>query len=120
MEVSIRELMAASIANDKVFDGEKIKTEDIIEKYPDGIVINDFHTYTNEDGEIVYAYSFEKGGKKYFAFAGELLKKGFTQLMETFGSEEKAREEVSKVGVPVKLYKGSTKSGRPITMITYL
>ena len=25
MEVSIRELMAASIANDKVFDGEKIK-----------------------------------------------------------------------------------------------
>lgn len=120
MEVSIRELMAASIANDKVFDGEKIKTEDIIEKYPDGIVINDFHTYTNEDGEIVYAYSFEKGGKKYFAFAGELLKKGFTQLMETFGSEEKAREEVAKVGVPVKLYKGSTKSGRPITMVTYL
>ena len=55
MEVSIRELMAASIANDKVFDGEKIKTEDIIEKFPDGIVISDFHTYTNEDGEIVYA-----------------------------------------------------------------
>lgn len=120
MEVSIRELMAASIANDKVFDGEKIKTEDIIEKFPDGIVINDFHTYTNEDGEIVYAYSFVKGNNKYFAFAGELLKKGFSQLMEAFGSEEKAREEIAKAGVAVKLYKGSTKSGRPITMVTYL
>ena len=48
------------------------------------------------------------------------MKKGFSQIMETFGSEEKAREEIAKAGVAVKLYKGSTKSGRPITMVTYL
>ena len=124
--MSLKEVFKKAIANDVVFEGKKIKTEDIIKQFPDGIAIDDVTVYIDENGEQVFAYSFMVNGEKFYAFAGDQLKRAFLGAMEEYGGEDfdadlvKLREDLQKEAVFVRLSQGSTKKGRPITLVEFM
>lgn len=124
--MSLKEVFKKAIANDVVFEGRKIKTEDIIQHFPDGIAIDDVTVYIDENGEQVFAYSFMIEGIKYYAFAGDQLKRAFLGAMEEYGGKDfdtdlmKLREDLQKEAVWVRLSQGSTKKGRPITLVEFM
>lgn len=124
--MSLKEVFKKAIANDVVFEGTKIKTEDIIKQFPDGIAIDDVTVYVDENGEQVFAYSFNVNGEVYYAFAGDQLKRAFLGAMNEYGGEdfdkdlEHLREDLRKEAVFVRLSQGSTKKGRPITLVEFL
>lgn len=124
--MGLKEVFKKAIANDVVFEGKKIKTEDIIEQFPDGIAIDDVTCYVDENGQQVWAYSFSVEGEKFYAFAGDQLQRAFMGAMAEYGGKEFdkdlecLREDLRKEPVIVQLRQGSTKKGRPITLVTFL
>lgn len=129
--MNLKEVFKKAIANDVVFEGKKIKTEDIIKQFPDGIAIDDVTVYIDENGEQVFAYSFMADGEKYYAFAGDQLKRAFLGAMQSYDGDdlserdfdkdlEHLREDLQKEAVWVRLSQGSTKKGRPITLVEFM
>lgn len=124
--MSLKEVFKKAIANDVVFEGKKIKTEDIIERFSDGIAIDDVTVYIDENGKQVFAYSFMVDGEKYYAFAGDQLKRAFLGAMNEYGGKdfdadlEHLREDLQKETVWVRLSQGSTKKSRQITLVEFL
>lgn len=122
LNVSIKELMKKSVQSDEIFNAEHITTAEIIEKFPDGIFIDDVYEFTNSDGEFIIAYGFgDVDGDRYYAYAGEVLKRGFGEMVQAFNKPlNECREAFKKEGVAVKLFNDKTKKGREFTNVIYL
>lgn len=123
LNVSIRELaMKETTISDVMNEREKIKTEEIQTKFPNGITINDIDLITNIDDEgnfdSYYVYAF-KEDKSKFAFAGSVLKRIFDAICKECGLEE-ARKAIAEQGLKVQLFEGRTKVGRAVTLVKVL
>lgn len=124
LNVSIRELaMKETSISDVMDEREKIKTEDIQTKFPDGITINDIDCIDNVDDEgnvdSYYVYAFKEDNSK-FAFAGSVLKRIFGEIIKECGGVEEARKAIAEQGLKVQLSEGRTKVGRPVTLVKVL
>lgn len=119
---SIKELMKKSVQSDEIFNGNHLTTSEIIEQFPDGIFIDDVYEFCNTDGEFIIAYGFtDKAGKRYYAYAGEVLKRGFAEIAAAYEKPlNDCRTDFRKEGVAVKLYNDTTKKGRGFTNVIYL
>ena len=96
---------------------EKISTEEIIEKYPDGITINnldivDIRKQTN------YVYTFVEE-PDCFAYAGTVLKKVFDQLLQAEkGDLKQLRADLkAQKGLRVKLSTSTTLDDMEVTVV---
>lgn len=124
LNISIRDLAMKETTISEVMNGrEKIKTEDIQTKFPNGITINDIDLIENIDDEgnvdSYYVYAF-KEDKSKFAFAGSVLKRIFDAIVKECGGPEEAREVIVEQGLKVQLSEGRTKVGRPVTLVKVL
>lgn len=106
---------------------DKMDTEELIKKYPDGITI-DFIDNVNmqqEDGEEnVWIFVTEEQPNK-FTFAGFVLAKIFNNILAEFEGDyaemiEKYNSALKEDKLRVKLERAKTKSKREITKVTVL
>lgn len=117
----LRELAIKATTLSKLMDGrEKIETEEIIRKYPQGIRITAIDSYnaTNineETGEAlteeIFVYTFEEDETK-FAFAGYVLKKMFSEWLDDYGDFDAVNEELEYSDFAVQLSRRKTKDGK--------
>lgn len=119
---SIKELMKKSVQSDEIFNGKHLTTSEIIEQFPDGIFIDDVYEFCNAEGEFIIAYGFtDEAGERYYAYAGEVLKRGFAEIAGAYNKPlNDCRTDFRKEGVAVKLYNDTTKKGRGFTNVMYL
>lgn len=106
---------------------DKMDTEELIKKYPEGITI-DFIDNVNmqqEDGEEnVWIFVTEEQPNK-FTFAGFVLAKIFNNILAEFEGDyaemiEKYNSALKEDKLRVKLERAKTKSKREITKVTVL
>lgn len=102
--------------NKLMLNREKVSTDYIIERYPNGITITEFDFIVKADGTSYPILCYAEESNKYFN-GGALFDKvctGWITLAE--GDIERASEELKQVGgVKFKLTKKRTKTGRTIT-----
>lgn len=106
---------------------DKMDTEELIKKYPDGVTI-DFIDNVNmqqEDGEEnVWIFVTEEQPNK-FTFAGFVLAKIFNNILDEFEGDyaemiEMYNSALKEDKLRVKLERAKTKSKREITKVTVL
>lgn len=106
---------------------DKMDTEELIKKYPDGVTI-DFIDNVNmqqEDGEgNVWIFVTEEQPNK-FTFAGFVLAKIFNNILDEFEGDyaemiEMYNSALKEDKLRVKLERAKTKSKREITKVTVL
>lgn len=106
---------------------DKMDTEELIKKYPDGVII-DFIDNVNmqqEDGEEnVWIFVTEEQPNK-FTFAGFVLAKIFNNILDEFEGDyaemiETYNSALKEDKLRVKLERAKTKSKREITKVTVL
>nr|DAT90108.1 MAG TPA: hypothetical protein [Caudoviricetes sp.] len=117
----------ATIMSELMNGRDKMDTEELIEKYPNGVTI-DFIDNVNmqqEDGEEnVWIFVTEEQPNK-FTFAGFVLAKIFNNILAEFESDyaemiETYNSALKEDKLRVKLERAKTKSKREITKVTVL
>ena len=107
---------------------DKMDTEEIIKKYPDGVTIDfiDNVNMSQEDGEAenVWVFVTEEQPDK-FTFAGFVLAKIFNNILVEFEGDyaemiETYNSALKEDKLRVKLERAKTKSKREITKVTVL
>lgn len=113
---------------------EKLDTDEIIEKFPNGISIDEVEYVTiqktvkadkkSDETETqvdeFWAFHFTES-KGTFSFAGFILAKIFNAcLIECDGDYEELNNQLSRNPLKIKLTEGKTKSKQPITLVTVL
>lgn len=107
---------------------DKMDTEELIKKYPDGVTIDfiDNVNMSQEDGEVenVWVFVTEEQPDK-FTFAGFVLAKIFNNILVEFEGDyaemiETYNSALKKDKLRVKLERAKTKSKREITKVTVL
>lgn len=97
-------------------DREKIATEDIISRYPEGITINKFDKVTVND-DTFYVFTF-KEDESVFAFSGFVIAKFFDTLVAKYGDLYNANDVLyDNGGIKVILESSKTKKNQPITTV---
>lgn len=99
---------------------EKIKTKDIIEKYPDGITIDCFDIVQGSKGEYP-VLTFSEDNTKFFN-GGIVFQKIVKNWLDDYdGQLELCQHDLSESGgVKVQIEMGTTKSGNNITKVKIL
>lgn len=107
---------------------DKMDTEELIKKYPDGVTIDfiDNVNMSQEDGEAenVWVFVTEEQPDK-FTFAGFVLAKIFNNILVEFEGDyaemiETYNSALKEDKLRVKLERAKTKSKREITKVTVL
>lgn len=107
---------------------DKMDTEELIKKYPDGVTIDfiDNVNMSQEDGEAenVWVFVTEEQHNK-FTFAGFVLAKIFNNILVEFEGDyaemiETYNSALKEDKLRVKLERAKTKSKREITKVTVL
>lgn len=101
---------------------EKISTEDIIKKYPEGITINEFDVITTTDAHGVpqtYPVMCFKEDSTKFLYGGKALNDIATTWLANFEGDVEATSNALKAagGVKIKMVADKTKQGRNFTRI---
>lgn len=103
----------STILSDLMQGREKISTDEVIKKYPDGITITDFD-FVNMKNKTFVVLTFKEDETK-FLNGGFVLSKVFMEIVEDFDGEvEAAREEYSKSEnkIIAVLSAGKTRDGK--------
>lgn len=107
---------------------DKMDTEELIKKYPDGVTINfiDNVNMSQEDGEAenVWIFVTEEQPDK-FTFGGFVLAKIFNNILAEFEGDydamiEEYNSSLKEDKLRVKLERAKTKTKREITKVTVL
>lgn len=102
---------------------EKIDTDDVIDQFPDGLVIDEIEYVTmTKDGKQESFWAFHIKGTELFAFAGTLLSKVFEKFLAACEGDYEALYEEFKNGdgLAVKISEGKTKDGKNLTKVDIL
>lgn len=99
---------------------EKIETDALITKYPDGVTIVDFDFLDSTDGGKYVVCCFAENPDEYFN-GGKILTDMFSGIVAEFESLEEAREEYAKAPanerIKVKLSHARSKKGNRYTKV---
>lgn len=100
-------------------DRDKIKTEDIIEKYPDGITITAFDYIQSKKSKGKYPVFNFAEDPTVFCNGGTVLDRIFTDFVNAMDGDVKAASDELRRqgGLQVKLSKGETKNGDELTLV---
>lgn len=94
----------------------KVKNDDLIAAYPDGITITGFDEINGQHGKY-FVYQFQEDTTK-FANAGMVLGKIFAEAIEQYGSLDSANLQLRKEGgLKVVLKKSTTRTGNTVTTV---
>ena len=101
-------------------DREKLTTEELVVKYPDGVTITAFDVIDSNKG--TYPVFHIKENDKVFYCGGIVLRKIVEGWLKGFnGDSDTANAELAKMGgVRVKLELGKTKDNNNLTKVTVL
>lgn len=123
MAIDFRDLAKRQTTlSDIMVDRNKITTEEIIEKYPNGITITAFDYVMSKKTRKEYPiYTFMED-PKVFANGGTILDRIFSEFVKYCdGDVQQASSELRRQGgLKVKLYKGVTKAGDELTCVDVL
>lgn len=101
-------------------DREKIETEALIAKYPDGVSITDFDFLDSQDGGRYVVCTFEENPGLYFN-GGKILTELFENIVSQFEDLDQAREAYQKSPddetIKVKLSHARSKKGNRYTKV---
>lgn len=115
---SFKKSATAAIVTSELMTGrEKIKTEELIEKYPQGVTITAFDVVQGEKEYPVF--TFAEDNTKFFT-GGTVLKKIVAMWLKPFnGDTDAANEAYEQSGERVifKLYKRTSKTGMTYTAV---
>lgn len=120
--MSIREAAKQCVTLSEIMaNRNKISTDDVIKKYPDGITITGVDYVTLEDNVTYPVFTFEEDITSFYA-GGTLLNNMFDRLIDKYGSIGLVNHVLDKEGgLKVRLSNGVTKkTGRPITKVEVL
>lgn len=117
----------ATTMSDLMNGRDKMDTEELIKKYPDGVTIDfiDNVNMSQEDGEEnVWIFVTEEQPNK-FTFAGFVLAKIFNNILAEFEGDydamiEEYNSALKEDKLRVKLERAKTKAKREITKVTVL
>lgn len=118
----------ATIMSELMNGRDKMDTEELIKKYPDGVTIDfiDNVSMSQEDGdaENVWIFVTEEQPDK-FTFAGFVLAKIFNNILSEFEGDyaemiETYNSALKEDKLRVKLERAKTKTKREITKVTVL
>jgi len=114
-----QEALDATSLSDLMNGREKVTTEDIIKKYPDGITITgaDIVEYEKDGKPISYPVLTFKENDKFFYTGGIVLKKIVERWLSHFDSVTEMNLALAGDPVKVKLSTGRSKSGNSITNV---
>lgn len=117
-QVDFRSLaMKATTLSELMVDKDKLSSEDIVRKYPDGVTLTDFDVVTSgQDTYPVFSIAEEPDA---FYMGGAILMKIVNSFVEAFdGDVDAASEEFSKSGgLKVILSMGRTKRGNSLVKV---
>lgn len=107
---------------------DKMDTEELIKKYPDGVIIDfiDNVNMSQEDGDTENVWIFvTKEQPDKFTFGGFVLAKIFNNILAEFEGDygamiEEYNSSLKEDKLRVKLERAKTKSKREITKVTVL
>lgn len=120
--------LGATIMSELMNGRDKMDTEELIKKYPDGVTIDfiDNVSMSQEDGdaENVWIFVTEEQPDK-FTFAGFVLAKIFNNILSEFEGDyaemiETYNSALKEDKLRVKLERAKTKTKREITKVTVL
>lgn len=120
--------MQATTMSELMNGREKMDTEELIKKYPDGVTIDfiDNVNMSQEDGEeeSVWIFVTEEQPDK-FTFGGFVLAKIFNNILAEFEGDydqmiEEYNSSLKEDKLRVKLERAKTKTKREITKVTVL
>lgn len=98
---------------------EKISTDELIKKYPDGFTLVACDWCPDENGEAYPVFHIEEEPTKFYS-GGIVLSKVVTAWEESLGDLEAVNAILSSEGVQVKLETGKTKRNQNITKVIIL
>lgn len=116
----------ATTFSEVMSDREKISTEEIIEKYPNGITLTEVDMVTIYDDEkkenVTFpVLAFAENEKECF-FGGAVLTRIVLEWIEACGGDVANTSENLKAcgGVKIKMAMAKTKKGKPVCTVTIL
>lgn len=123
-ELNFRQSAIKAVTLAKIMeDREKVDTDELIENYPDGFVIDEIEYVTMQKGDKVDQFwAFHIRGTNTFAFAGFVLAKIFEGWLKEFEGDYEALYEAfnGSDGIVVRLSAGKTQAGRDVTLVEIL
>ena len=114
---TIRELLQAAAKRSTVIEGnEKIQTKDIIAKYPDGFVVDDFDMVTTSlSGK---SYVCHIAGTKHYFYAGKILNTYLDSVVASLGgSLEDAQKMMRSDPVRMRFTDAYSTKGQRYTLV---
>lgn len=105
-----------------MIDREKVKTDDLIEAYPDGVTITAFDYVMSKKTKNEYPVFNIAEDDKIFCNGGTVLDRIFSEYVRVFeGDVTKASNELKRQGgLKVKLGHGTTKDGQELITVEVL
>lgn len=107
-------------------DREKLKTQEIMKKYPNGVTLTEVDIVTMFDikkkEEVTFAVFAIKENEKECFFGGKVLTKIALEWVESCGGDvTETSEQLKKCGgVKVKMESSETKGGNNLTRVTII
>ena len=102
-----------------MLDREKVTTEELMEKYPDGVTIIAFDYITSRKSKGKYPVFNIAEDATVFCNGGTVLDRIFTDFVNAMDGDVKAASDELRRqgGLQVKLSKGETKAGDELTLV---
>lgn len=115
--MNLKEIAKQTIAESEILvNRKKIKVEDIIFNYSNGVHINGFDMLNNDE-DTFPVFTFEEDESKYF-YGGFILKKMIDGMLNTLGGDfNELNKMLADEPLHIKLKTGKTKKGRDITEV---
>lgn len=108
----------AVCSTSSITDGrERLKIDELIATYPDGVSINGFSAFEYM-GSPIYSYTFNEDSGKFFSGGGDLFKMG-QKWAEEYSIDD-INESLAINPVKVKIKKVRTKGGKTYTKVDVL
>lgn len=113
-----RQTTLSEVMNDR----DKVSTDELIEKYPDGVTINAFDYITSKKSKGKYPVFNIAEDPKVFCNGGTILDRIFQDFVNAMdGDVAAASNELRRQGgLKVKLSHGETKNGDDLTVVEVL
>ncbi len=118
-QIAQKEVSFAEIMTNRT----KLDTEDIIDRYPDGFVIDEIEYVTmTKNGKEESFWVFHIAETEFFGFAGTILTKIFERYLELCEGDFEALYNAFKEseGLSVKLEEARTKDGKALIKVEVL
>lgn len=120
MALSLKQIAEQTLAGSPITEGrEKISTEEIIARYPNGITLCRMDMFTSDDGSKYPVFNFTQDNTKFYGGGALLTRLAEAWLTEAGGDLDAVNAELA-AGLTVKLSLAKNKKGQNLTKVTII